>query len=306
MKHILVIFFTQSGQLKEIADRVLSAFPEDEVKADFFPIREANPYPFPWSQESFFDAFPESVQGIPCEIRPLRIDPTKKYDLVILAYQVWFLSPSIPFWSFLMSDKAREIIHDKPVITLLGVRNMWIMAHEKVKSRIQELGGKHVGNIVLQDRHQNLVSVITIVHWIYTARKERFGIFPPAGVSEKDIRESDRFGEIILPYLRQGEYKGMQRELVSKGAVRIIPDLMSIEKKAIHIFGAWARFVLKKGKAGDPARKFRLSLFRIYLFTVIYLVSPIASLIFYLTWIFAFRKIKRNIRYYKLMTKKEE
>ena len=306
MKRILIIHYTQSGQLKEIIYRVKSGFDPDQTSIDLHEINPVNPYPFPWDNETFFDAFPESVQGIPCEIKKLAIDPSKDYDLIILAYQVWYLSPSIPFWSFLVSNQAREILQGKKVVTILGVRNMWIMAHEKVSKKILEYKGNHIGNIVLQDKHQNLVSVVTIVHWLYTGDKSSFGIFPPAGVSEKDVFESDRFGRIISKNLVTGDCSGLQKELVDAGAVKIIPDLMSIEKKAIHIFRAWSKFILKKGPAGDPARKGRLKMFRIYLFTVIYLVSPIASILFYLTWIFAFPKIRKNIDHYKLMTKKRK
>ncbi len=306
MKKILIIYYTQSGQLKEIIDRVSSGFDQDEITVDLHEMKPVNSYPFPWNKDTFFDAFPESVQGIPCEIHRLNIDPSINYDLVILAYQVWYLSPSIPFWSFLISDQAREILQDKPIITILGVRNMWIMAQERIRKKISEYGGNHVGNIVLQDKHQNLISVVTIVHWLYTADKGRFGIFPPAGVSDKDINESEKFGRIIAKYMMEDDYLNMQKELVEAGAVKIIPDLMSIEKKAIHIFMAWSKFILKKGNAGDPARKGRLNMFRIYLFTVIYLVSPIVSILFYLTWIFAFPKIRKDIDYFKLMRKKRK
>lgn len=306
MKRILIVYYTQSGQLKEIIDKVISGFSQDETVFDLHEIKPVDPYPFPWSNDTFFDAFPESVQGIPCKLEESKIDTARNYDMVVLAYQVWYLSPSIPFWSFLMSEDARKVIEGRPVVTLLGVRNMWIMAQEKVKRQIHVLGGNLVGNIVLQDRHQNLVSVVTIVHWLYTADNCSFGIFPPAGVSDEDIRSADRFGEIIEKHLPAKSFSNLQEELVSAGAVRIIPDLMSIEKKAIHIFRAWSKFILKKGEAGDPARKGRVNLFRIYLFTVIYLVSPIVSLLFYLTYVFAFRRIRRNMHYYKLMIKKKK
>ncbi len=300
MKKVLVIYYTQSGQLKQIIDNVTSKFESENIELDYIEIKPVKPYTFPWNTDSFFDAFPESVRGIPCELEPLEYDPDKKYDLVILAYQVWFLSPSIPFWSFLLSEDAKRIIKDTQVITLLGIRNMWIMAQEKVRNKIWEYGGDLVGNIVLNDRHKNLISVITIVHWMFSGKKGKFGIFPPAGVSDRDIQGSSRFGDVISDALINKQYEGLQDNLLSNGAVPIVPDLMSIEKKGIRIFRIWSRFVLKKGLL---ARKRRLKLFRIYLFTVIYLVSPIASLIFYLTCIFAFWRIKRDISYYKQIKK---
>ena len=298
MKKVLVVYYSQSGQLKQIADNVCRHLNDDNTIIDFYEIKPLKPFSFPWNNYSFFDAFPESVQGIPCEIEKPSFKH-KEYDMVVLAYQVWFLSPSIPFWSFLLTEEARKLINGKDIITLLGVRNMWIAAHEKVKRKISELGGNHIGNIVLYDKHQNLVSVVTIVHWMYTASKEKFGIFPSAGISDKDIAASDRFGVPIAKALKENDLSMLQDELLKLHAVRVIPDLMSMEEKAIRIFGVWSKFVLKKGGSGNPARKGRLTLFRYYLFTIIYLLSPIATLVFYLTYPLFFWRIIPRIKYYK-------
>ena len=97
MKRVLVVYYTQSGQLKEIIDSVLSPF--TEVTIDFLPIDTATPFPFPWTDDTFFDAFPESYLQIPQPLQPFNL-PHTDYDLVILGYQVWYLSPSIPLRSF--------------------------------------------------------------------------------------------------------------------------------------------------------------------------------------------------------------
>lgn len=60
MKRILVIYYTQSGQLKEIADNFVAPFQKQGILVDFYEIQMETPYPFPWTNESFFGAFPES------------------------------------------------------------------------------------------------------------------------------------------------------------------------------------------------------------------------------------------------------
>lgn len=131
MKRVLVVYYTQSGQLKEIIDSVLS--PLTEVTIGFLPIDTAEPFPFPWTDEAFFGAFPESYLQIPQPLKPFELVHTD-YDLVILGYQVWYLSPSIPFNSFLQSEAGKQLLQGKPVITVSGTRNMWVMAHQKVKN----------------------------------------------------------------------------------------------------------------------------------------------------------------------------
>ncbi|WP_233267327.1 hypothetical protein [Paraglaciecola sp. L3A3] len=58
--------------------------------------------------------------------------------MIILTYQVWFLSPSIPIASFLQSEPAKKLFKDTPVVTIIGCRGMWLMAQEKVKTLLKK------------------------------------------------------------------------------------------------------------------------------------------------------------------------
>lgn len=301
MKRALVIFYSQTGQLKEIVDSVTASLGED-FELVIEELKPVPPYPFPWRGMPFFQAFPESVQEIPCVLEPFKFNPDQDFDLVILAYQVWYLSPSIPFTAFLQSPEARKVLKGKPVITILGVRNMWVMAQERVKERIRGLGGTLVGNIVLVDPNPNLVSVVTIGRWLMKGEQKGkgliSGIFPPAGVPEQNIREAAKFGEVIRGAFRIGHLDKLQGQLLEKGAVKVKPVLVSIEKRGRMMFGFWSKFVLKRGGYGDPAREGRLKLFKYYLFAVIYLVSPIVSLIFWFTHKIFYKRTWSSMGYY--------
>ena len=299
-KKALIVYYTQTGQLKEIIDSVCAP-----LQANFeFTWEELKPKPaflFPWEGMSFYQAFPESVQEIPCPLEDFSFDHTEDFNLVILAYQPWYLSPSIPFTAFLQSEGA-AVLKGKPVITILGCRNMWIMAHERVKKRIHKLGGKLVGNIVLVDNHHNLVSVVTIVRWMLKGLRHGGGLygklFPRAGVSEKDIRDAEHFGYVIDETFKNKDLSGLQDRLLEVGAVRIKPVLMTVEQRGFMMFKPWSKFVLKKGKAGDPAREGRLKMFRAYLFTVIYLVSPIGGMIVWMIHKLNHRNTRKSVHYY--------
>ena len=301
-KKALVVYYTQSGQLKEIIDAVTGPM-EDDFEFTYEQLKPIPEFPFPWTGMSFYQAFPESVQEIPCELAPFSFDPDENFDLIILAYQPWYLSPSIPFTSFLHSDAAAKVLKGKPVITILGCRNMWIMAQESVKKRISGLGGNHIGNIVLVDKHHNLVSVITIVRWMLKGERHGSGLygklFPVAGISNKDIEEAAKFGMIIKDTFEHKEFSGLQSKLLDQGAVRIKPVLMTVEQRGFMMFRPWSRFVLKKGGAGDPARIGRLKMFRAYLFTVIYLVSPIGGMIVWMYHKLHYKKTRMVVKKYQ-------
>src|SRR5438477_614085 len=115
MKRILVLFYSQSGQLAEVARSVLEPLQNSgDLTVAVEELRPAVPFPFPWKLRQFFDVFPESVEEIPCALQPFHFDPEAEFDLVILFFQVWFLSPSVPITAFLQSAAARKVLAGRP------------------------------------------------------------------------------------------------------------------------------------------------------------------------------------------------
>lgn len=298
MKNVLVVHYSQSGQLEEIARNIAKPLlNSSEVGVDFHTIQLQKDFPFPWQKDSFFEAFPESFLQIPTALIP----PTdeileKKYDLIIFAYQVWFLSPSIPANSFLQSDYGKKLLKNTPVVTVNGSRNMWIMAQEKVKSLLKNANAKLVGNIALVDRAPNLISVITIVKWMFSGEKKKhLGIFPLPGVSQEDINNASRFGEIILSELLQNNLDNLQPKLVESGAVKVSEYLVKTDKKGNMIFSKWANLIQKK----KDSRKALLKVFYVYLILAIWIISPIVYILHVLTYPFTSKKRKKTIAYYQ-------
>jgi hypothetical protein len=277
MKNILVLYFTQSGQLRDILDALLRDKPR-ETQIDFREIKPVEPFPFPWTAASFFDAMPESVLQVPPAIMPMPEIMEKDYDLVVMAYQPWFLSPSQPITGFLKSEWAKAL-NGKPVLTVIGCRNMWLNAQEKVKEDLQELGAKHAGNIVLEDKHGNLTALLTIIRWMFKGQKEAGGLLPAAGVSAEDISGSARFAPAVWKRLDSGEWRDLQEELLSQGAVELRPNLIVMEKNGIHQFPKWAKRARAKGLPGSAERKQVIKNFQRLLMLGIFVLSPITSII---------------------------
>jgi len=301
LKNVLVVYYTQSGQLLDIAKNVTNTLETSEdVNLSFYEIKLKEDFPFPWNNVDFYDAFPESFLQVPRELIDLDNPLLKqKYDLIILSYQIWFLTPSIPFNSFLKSDAAKTLLKNTPVITLIGSRNMWVMAHEKVKKLLKINKVNHVGNIVLADRHPNHISVITIYVWMYSGIKKRlWGIFPKPGVSDKDIEDSKNFSMPILEAVKDNKFEGLQDNLLSKGAINIKPFLIVTDKRAQIIFGKWANFIDKKAKNNPGKRKRLLNYFSFYLTFAIWAIAPIVFIVYLLTYPFTMKKRKEENYYY--------
>jgi hypothetical protein len=218
------------------------------------------------------------------------------YDLILLHYQVWYLSPSIPINSFLKSVDGKKLLSNAQVVTVSGSRNMWIMAQEKMKSLLQENNAFLKGNIALVDRVGNLISVVTIVEWMFSGIKKSYlGIFPLPGVSEKDILSSSNFGVIILSHLKSGTLDSLQQTLVEHEAVKINSFLALTDRTGNKIFSKWSRFIIKRGKS----RKKWLKAFYVYLFLAIWIISPIVYILHVISYPFKINKLKKETRYYQ-------
>ena len=293
MKKVLVVTYSQSGQLNEIVDNVVKTFSND-VQVVVERLQPDPPFPFPWTNIGFWDAMPDAVSLIPHKLKPFAFNPDEDFDLIILGFPVWFLSPAIPMPSFLKSPEVAKVIKDKPVVTVIGARNMWVNAQEDVKRMIIGNGGRLVGNIALRDKANNLSSVVTIIYWMMTAKKDKlWGIFPKPGISDEDIAAATRFGKPIAESLAAGEFTALQQNLLSLGSIDLVPNVVFMELRAKRFFYKWAKFIRKKGEHGNPRRVGRLKMFKWYLLTAIFVASPIAILLFYLflplTW-WSFRK----------------
>jgi len=300
MKKILVVYFSQTGQLTEIVKSVLSPLEKSQdVSLIFEELKPKKKFPFPWTSQQFCDVFPESFQEIPCELEPFNFNADDNFDLIVLAYTVWYMSPSIPVTAFLKSSEAQKLIRNRPVVTIIGCRNMWLLAQEKVKTRIYNMGGRIAGNIVLMDKAKNLVGIATIAYWMFTGKKDRcLKIFPRPGVSEKDIKEAERFGHIILKELSKDKIDIDQTVLNKHGAIQVLPSYIIFEKRILKVFKIWSNFILQKGDPGDPKRQFRVRLFFYYLLIAIFIFAPIATIVSGIALIFSGNKIKEAIEYF--------
>lgn len=293
-KNILVIYYSQTGQLEDIVKNMARPFEskKEEYDVTYYNIQLKEDFPFPWPGDVFFNTFPESYLQIPKEIFPPSEEIlSKKYDLILFGYQVWYLTPSIPIISFLKSGFAEKIMKGTDVVTISGTRNMWMLSQEKLKVYLRDLGAKLVGNIALVDRHDNYTSVLTILRWLTTGKKEKSGMLPAAGISDEEISGSSKYGTIIEKHLSSGNLSGLQPDLVQNGAVEIRPFLVRVEKVGNKIFTVWSNLIIKK----KEKRPLLIKFFKVYLMAAIWIISPIVLVLHLLTTpIFWFKRQKQK------------
>lgn len=301
MKRVLLVHFSQTGQLARVARRLTSPLAAaGDVELVEEVLRPRRPYPFPWPAWRFLDAMPETVLLEPPALEPLTAGADERFDLVVLAYQVWYLAPSGPMTAFLKSEEGRRLLRGRPVVTVIACRNMWLVAQETVKHLIQEAGGRLRDNVAFVDGGGTLASFVTTPRWVLTGRRDAFWGLPAAGVAEEEIRNADRFGRALLAGLRADRERSDEPMLTGLGAARVDPRLIFSERAGQRVFSLWSRLIRRGGAPGSAGRRLMLALFCAYLIAVILTLVPLSLLVQRLMIPLFSRRLESQRTYFEL------
>lgn len=279
-KRVLVVAYSQTGQLSAIVERVLEPLRADARIAIHIETLQPQPaFPFPWPFFRFFDAFPESAHLVPPALAPLSLTGDENFDLIILPYQVWFLAPSQPITAFLKHPLAAKLLAGKPVITVIACRNMWLLAQEKMKGLLADIGAQLIDNVALTDRAPTMATLFTAPAWLLTGKRKPIPGLPAAGVSAADTARSIRFGRALLDALLDNREKARQPLLCGLAAVEANPRLLVSERAATRSFYLWGKLLRAAGGPGAPARLPLLVLYILFLITLVLTVVPLSLLL---------------------------
>ena len=280
IKRVLVLSYSQTGQLTEITQRILAPLVQDgRFALHVETLRPVKPYPFPWGFFSFLDAFPEAAHMVPPPLQPLSLTGDEDFDLVILPYQVWFLAPSQPITAFLKHPLAKKLLNGKPVVTVIACRNMWMLAQEKMKGLLEACGARLLDNVALVDPSPTMASLWTTPFWLLSGKKDFLKLLPPAGVDAASIQASSRFGFALRDALLKNEERGSAPLLSGLKAVNSDPHLLVSEKAATRSFYLWGKLLRAVGEPGQLRRYPFLILYVIFLIALILTVVPLSLLI---------------------------
>lgn len=277
MKRVLAVVYSQTGQLSSIADRFLQPLLDDgSVKVQVETLRPRQPFPFPWPFFRFLDTFPESIHLVPSELEPLTVADEDEFDLIIIFYQVWFLAPSRPIVAFLHHSRAQTLLEGKPVVTVIGCRNMWMNAHMEMTELLKKRGAHLMDNVVFTDKAPTLVTLLTTPLWLLTGHKRPVHGLPPAGVPESDIARSVRFGRALRDALDSARERHGAPMLFGLKAVEVRPELLVSERAGARSFYVWGKLLRLAGPPGAWQRMPLLGLYLIFLMVMIITVVPVS------------------------------
>lgn len=303
-KRVLTISYSQSGQIDRILRSICDPMKSAGIDVTYATIQPKQPYPFPWPVTRFFNIFPETVYEDGPEITlhaPQHADlDDLDFDLVILGYQVWFLAPSLPVSSFLATQEAKKLLSGRRVITVIGCRNMWLMAQERMKTHLRRIGAVLIDNIALTDRGHSAMTFLSTPIWVLTGHRGPWlnGIVPRAGVPDADIADAQRFGRAISEALAERDADDCTPMLAGLGAVRINDKLIQSEKAGKRSFAVWGKFLRWLGPPSSRFRQFGLCFFVLFLILLILTVVPIVAVLKIVLKPFFRKQIEAERHYY--------
>lgn len=280
IKRVLVLSYSQTGQLGRIVERIIEPLRADgDIAVHVEPLRPLRPFPFPWKFFSFLDAFPECAHMVAPPMQPLSLTGDEDFDLVILPYQVWFLAPSLPIVGFLKNPLAGKLLAGKPVVTVIACRNMWMLAQDKMRQLLDACGARLIDNVALVDPSPTMVTLFTTPLWLLSGKRDPIPGLPPAGVDEQSIAATRRFGLALRDALHADLERGTAPLLGGLGAVNADPKLLFSEKVATRSFFIWGKLLRAVGEPGQTRRRPFLTLYVTFLIAMILTVVPVSLMI---------------------------
>jgi hypothetical protein len=280
VKKVLAVHFSQTGQAAALLENIVRPLRDQaDVVLTHVAIDVSPPFPCPWPFWRFLDTFPETVHLDPPPLASMPLRGDESFDLVILAYPVWVLSPPPPLTAFLQHPVVRSVLRGRAVITATACRNMWVMAQETVKQLLRDAGARHLDHVALVDPGPALATFITTPRWVLTGRKDAFWGLPAAGVSLADLNAASRFGNALLQGLRRDDEQRDAPLLAGLGACKVDTALVASERIGIRSFRIWGKALRALGRPGTPVRRAFLVFYMVFLVTIIVTVVPVTMLL---------------------------
>ena len=248
----VVYLYSQTGQLREVADALTVPLVARGWDIRWVDVQPRIAFPFPWPIRRFFGVFPAAVDpdALVELVEPAGGFGTEPEELVILAYQVWFLAPSLPIRSLLKAHP--EAVRDRPVVSLIACRNMWYSAAVEMRELLRSAGARSVGVVATTDTQPQAISLVTTLRWLLTGRREPFLWFARAGVGATELARVAGVGQRIAE-------SGQCQE--DEDAAPIVPILAAADLVAGKVFRRWGATVRSARRFGAVAQAASLAIF---------------------------------------------
>jgi hypothetical protein len=249
-RRAVVYVYSQTGQLREVADALTTPLAARGWRIRWVDVEPRIAFPFPWPIRRFFGLFPAAVdpESVVELAEPRGGFDTQPDELVILAYQVWYLAPSLPIRSLLKAHP--EAVRNRRVVSLIACRNMWYSAAIEVSGLLRSAGARSVEVIAATDTRRESTALVTTLRWLMTGKREPFLWFGRAGVGDAELDRVAGVGRCIAEFGRCPQV-----------AAPVAPALAAADLLAGRVFRGWGAVVRSSRRLGAVAQAASLATF---------------------------------------------
>ena len=173
---------------------------------------------------------------------------TEPEEVVILAYQVWYLAPSLPIRSLVKTHP--ESVRNREVVSLIACRNMWYSAAIEMAGLLRTAGARSVEVVAATDTRRQSTSLVTTLRWLLTGSREPFLWFGRAGVGDAELARVASAGRCVA---ESGQ--------CPQSAAPVVPSLAAADLLAGTVFRRWGVTVRSVSRIGALARAASLAIF---------------------------------------------
>jgi hypothetical protein len=277
MKAVLVVYYSNSGDVKTVLDSLIAPLQSAGFKVTWQVLSPVPPYPFPWPARQFFQVFPEVLSGDPPLITPVDFDPATDFDLIVIGWQVWFLRPSPPTQAFLRSPYAK-VLRGKRVVSVSCSRQMWRSAHQRLARQIADIGGHLTDNIAVTHRG-GFSTFITTPHMLTTGKKDGLAYLPATGLDPANAGTYSEMGNRIRDASTRWRDTSSGALLHGLDTARYAENYALAEKVGNAYMSAWACVTPLIGGRGTWSRSLAAHLFGSVLLLLLPIVVPITLIL---------------------------
>ncbi len=265
-RRAVVYLYTQTGQLREVAEALTAPLETQGWDVRWVGVHPREAFPFPWPVRRFFGVFAQAVDpAAQVELRRLAEDPIPDPDeLVILAYQVWYLAPSLPVRSLLKTHP--EIVCGRRVLSLIACRNMWYSAAVEMSGLLQSAGARSVDVVAATDTRRSATTLVTTLRWLLTGQREGGRWLGRAGVTDDELSRVAEVGRSIA-----------QSQPHPENATDIVPALALADLLAGRVFRRWGAAVRSARNHGTAAYAASVGIFALSLAVAIVIGLPLCA-----------------------------
>jgi hypothetical protein len=263
----VVYLYTQTGQLREAAEALTAPMDAGGWDIRWVEVRPREAFPFPWPIRRFFGVFAQAVdpEGFVELVEPAGGFATAPDELVILAYQVWYLAPSLPIRSLLTAHP--EAVRERDVVSLIACRNMWYSAAVEASGLLRSAGAHRVDVVAATDTRPSSTTLVTTLRWLLTGKRDPFLWFGRAGVGDDELARVAEVGERIA-----------KSQSCPQEAAPIVPTLAAADLLAGKVFRRWAGLIRSGRRIGPAANAATLGAFVLGLGVAIVVGLPLVAL----------------------------